>query len=63
MIRCTGQSQDTYKMPSKPIEQGFKGVLMWFDNAPVTIMTTVHRLGAKLLRNCMRQGKKITNVK
>jgi hypothetical protein len=24
MIRCTGRSQDTYKMPSKPIEQGFK---------------------------------------
>jgi len=24
MIRCTGWSQDTYKMPSKPIEQGFK---------------------------------------
>jgi hypothetical protein len=24
MMRCTGRSQDTYKMPSKPIEQGFK---------------------------------------
>ena len=24
MIRCTGRSSDTYKMPSKPIEQGFK---------------------------------------
>ena len=24
MIRCTGRSQDTYKMPSKSIEQGFK---------------------------------------
>ena len=24
MIRATGRSQDTYKMPSKPIQQGFK---------------------------------------
>jgi hypothetical protein len=24
MIRCTGRSQDTYRMSSKPIEQGFK---------------------------------------
>jgi hypothetical protein len=24
MIRCTGHSSDTYKMPSKPIDQGFK---------------------------------------
>jgi hypothetical protein len=24
MMRCTGRSCDTYKMPSKPIEQGFK---------------------------------------
>lgn len=24
MIRCTGRSLDTYKMPSKPIEHGFK---------------------------------------
>jgi hypothetical protein len=24
MIRCTGRSQDTYKMPSKPIEHGFR---------------------------------------
>jgi hypothetical protein len=24
MIRCTGCSRDTYKMPNKPIERGFK---------------------------------------
>jgi len=52
-----------YKMPSKPIGQGFKGAVLSFDNAPVTIMTTVHRLDAELLRNRKRPGKKSTNVK
>ena len=38
------------------------GVLLWFDNAPVTIMTTVHDLGAEVEKLRRRPGRKGTNA-
>lgn len=42
------------------------GILLWFDNAPVTMMTTIHYLKgekAEILRNRNRPGRKSTNHK
>ena len=35
----------------------------WIDNAPVTIMSTVHQLGSVVERVRKRPGKKSTNAK
>ena len=51
------------RVVTDPIFNQQVGVLLWFDNAPVTIMTTVHRLDAEVLRNRKRPGKKSTNAK
>ena len=42
------------------------GVLLWFDNAPVTIMTTIHSLNgekSEIVRQRKRPGRKSTNAK
>ena len=38
-------------------------VLLWFDNAPVTMMTTVHPSDAEVVRDRKRPGKKSKNAK
>jgi len=38
------------RVVTDPIFNQQVDVLLWFDNAPVTIMTTVHRLDAEVLR-------------
>src|SRR5205807_9273822 len=42
------------------------GVLLWFDNAPVTIMTTIYSLNgekSEIVRQRKRPGRKSTNAK
>ena len=39
------------------------GAQTWIDNAPVTIMSTVHQLGFQVERVRKRPGKKSTNAK
>jgi hypothetical protein len=39
------------------------GALLWFDNAPVTLMTTIHRLDATVDRVRQKPGAKSTNAK
>ena len=42
------------------------GILLWFDNAPVTIITTIHSLideKSEISRKRKRPGKKSTNAK
>ncbi|RPA98281.1 hypothetical protein L873DRAFT_1579108, partial [Choiromyces venosus 120613-1] len=42
------------------------GILLWFDNAPITIMTTIHNLKvekSEIIRQCKRPNRKSTNAK
>lgn len=42
------------------------GILLWFDNAPVTMITTIHTLkgeNAEIMKNCNRPKKKSKNHK
>ena len=39
------------------------GAHLWFDNAPVTILSTVHEVGSEKERRRKRPGKKSTNAK
>ena len=38
------------------------GAHLWFDNAPVTILSTVHEVGPEKERRRKRPGKKSTNA-
>ena len=39
------------------------GAHLWFDNAPVTILSTVHEVSSEKERRRKRPGKKSTNAK
>ena len=39
------------------------GAHLWFDNAPVTTLSTIHKVGCEKERRRKRPGKKSTNAK